>query len=287
MQSEHICSQDPTIAIIASCTRKAWQTCNHASVLTHHVLQKSAVPSATGNPQAAGASTHAPGRACWLSGHMHAWDAKPCCACACVWMNICIYIYIYIYIQSIVYMYILFPTSSRLELEWLQVMHACTDMSWLLGHAQINANPCVHQRSGPSIMASVAHSAMYLHSKIMNLKLFSCMDADEKVYVHVHGFRTCMVMNALPRMHGRKSIFFHCWGRSQYCLVKTVRGTFDFGSGGTSSCKQHDMQASVHGTCTHQSMEHACFEYIRWAIRALHFSWRGWFHISGLTTHQQ
>ena len=209
-----------------------------------------------------------------------------CKALLCLCMRVNEYMYIY-NIYCIQYMYILFPTSSRLELEWLQVMHACTDMSWLLGHAQINANPCVHQRSGPSIMASVAHSAMYLHSKIMNLKLFSCMDADEKVYVHVHGFRTCMVMNALPRMHGRKSIFFHCWGRSQYCLVKTVRGTFDFGSGGTSSCKQHDMQASVHGTCTHQSMEHACFEYIRWAIRALHFSWRGWFHISGLTTHQQ
>ena len=78
-----------------------------SSVDTPRFAQKSAVPSATGNPLAAGASTHAPGRACWLSGHMHAWDAKPCCACACVWMNMYIYIYIILlYTIYSVYIYI-------------------------------------------------------------------------------------------------------------------------------------------------------------------------------------
>ena len=42
------------------------------------------------------------------------------------------------------------------------------------------------------------------------LKIVFMHGCRRKVFVHVHGFRTCMVMNALPRMHGRKSTFFHC-----------------------------------------------------------------------------
>ena len=146
-------------------------------------------------------------------------------------------------------MYILFPTSSRLELEWLQVMHACTDMSWLLGHAQINANPCVHQRSGPSIMASVAHSAMYLHSKIMNLKLFSCMDADEKCMCmcmgseHAWSWMHCLAcMDAKVSFSTAEADLNIVWWK--LCVELS-----------TLEVAGHPPASNM--TCKHQSMEHA------------------------------
>ena len=153
-------------------------------------------------------------------------------------------------------MYILFPTSSRLELEWLQVMHACTDMSWLLGHAQINANPCVHQRSGPSIMASVAHSAMYLHSKIMNLIVF------------MHGCRRKSVCACawVQNMHGHECTASHAWTQKYlFPLLRQISILFGENCAWNfrlwkwrdillqatwhASISPWNMHASVHGTC--------------------------------------